>query len=261
MVMVGHTELGELGEPMYRWIGPVLAKVADKPFDESFHKLWTDWLKMFTGDFAAVSWMDGGATAMQEIVGVTDGAAAQKTIQSLLTGITTPRKVSFMGIDMTFSGGTGTAQHGSASIDTVSVQIDTANMPPMQQEMMKRMYPDGMKMAYAGWGKWLGITFGPKSVDQIGVLIDNGGGGGKAAALSPFVQAAVDASSKRKESMVMVMNLAAMLAPFAQLPPAQSGMVWTLGFADGRAAFRMDLPAAHVGEMMAAFKSGGQLPR
>ena len=258
MVMLGHTELGELSEPMYRWIGPILAQIADKPFDESFHKLWQDWLKLFTGDFAAVSWMDGGATAMNEIIGVTDGKAAQKAVQEFLGGLKSPRKVSFMGIDMTFSGGFGTAQHGDASIDAVGVAIDTANMPEMQKDMMKRLYPDGMKMAYAGWGKTFGIAIGPKSSDQINALIDSTG---KPTTLSPFAQAAVDASAKRKESMVMVMNLAAMMAPFAAGPPAQSGMTWTLGFADGRAALRMDLPAAHIGEIMAAFKNAGQPPR
>jgi len=258
MVMIGHTELGELSEPMYRWIGPVLAQIADKPFDDSFHKLWQDWLKLFTGDFAAVSWMEGGATAMNEVIGVTDGKAAQKTVQDLLAGLKSPKKVSFMGIDMTFTGGFGAAQHGDASIDTVGVTFDTANMQEMQKEMMKRMYPDGMKMAYAGWGKTFGIAMGPKSADQLNALIDSSG---KPPTLSPFVQAAVDASAKRKESMVMVMNLAAMMAPLAQLPPAQSGMTWTLGFSDGRAALRMDLPAAHIGEMMAAFKNAGQPPR
>src|SRR5262249_47636758 len=128
----------------------------------------------------------------------------------------------------------------------------------MQQEMMKRMYPDGMKMAYAGWAKTFGIAIGPKSADQLNALIDSAG---KAPALSPFVQAAVDASVKRKESMVMVMNLAAMMAPLAQGPPARSAMTWTLGVADGRAALRMDLPAAHIGEMMAAFRNAGQPPR
>lgn len=258
MVMIGHTELGELSEPMYRWIGPILAQVADKPFDDAFHKLWQDWLKLFTGDFAAISWLDGGATAMNEIIGVTDGKAAQKAVQEFLGGLKTPKKVSFMGIDMTFSGGFGTAQHGDASIDTVGVAIDTTSMPALQQDMMKRMYPDGMKMAYAGWAKTFGITIGPKSADQIKALVDSAG---KPTTLSPFAQAAVDASAKRKESMVMVMNLAAMMAPFAAAPPAQSGMTWTLGFADGRAALRMDLPAAHIGEMMGAVKNAGQPPR
>src|SRR5262249_41454760 len=158
MVMIGHTELGELSEPLYRWSGPVLAQTADKPFDDSFHKFWQDWLKLFTGDFAAVSWMEGGATAMNEVIGVTDGKAVQKTVQDLLAGLKSPKKVSFMGIDMTFTGGFGAAQHGDASIDTVGVTFDTANMQEMQKEMMKRMYPDGMKMAYAGWGKTFGLA-------------------------------------------------------------------------------------------------------
>jgi len=258
MVMIGHTELGELSEPMYRWLGPILAQIADKPFDESFHKLWQDWLKLFTGDFAAITWLEGGATAMNEIISVTDGKAAQKMVQEFLAGLKSPKKVSFMGIDMTFTGGFGAAQHGDASIDTVAVAIDTTNMPALQQEMMKRMYPDGMKMAYAGWGKTFGIAIGPKSADQMNALIDNAG---KPPALSPFVQAAVDGSVKRKESMVMVMNLAAMMAPLSQGPPAQSGMIWTLGFSDGRAALRMDLPAAHIGEMMGAFRNAAQPPR
>src|SRR5262249_54828487 len=145
----------------------------------------------------------------------------------------------------------------STSIDTVAVSIDTANMPGMQAEMMKKMYPDGMKMAFAGWGKSVGISMGPKAVDQMGGLIDAKEG----KPLSPFAQAAIDASAKRKDRMVMVMNRAAMMNPMAQLPAAQSGMVCTIGFTNGRAGMRMNLPAAHIGEMMAAFKTVGQPPR
>ena len=257
MVMVGHAEVGELGEPMYQLIGPFLAEVAARPFDDAFHKVWIDWLAHFTGDFAAVSGLEPtGGTAMSEIIGVDDGPAAQKAVLALFGKAGEERKATFMGIGMTFTATPGAAKHGAASIDTFTMKFDTQSMPEMQRTMMDRMYPGGMSMAMAGSGKTLAVTLGSKAVERIGQLVDGGGKG----AVSPYAQQVLDAAGKRKDSCVAVMNMAALMNPLAPATPAQSGLAMTFGFADKNAHLRLSLPAKHIAEITGAIKNSGQAP-
>src|SRR5262249_14092472 len=150
-----------------------------------------------------------------------------------------------MGIDMTFIGARGVEQHGGASIDTFAVTIDTSKMPDLQRQMMESMYPGGMKMALAGYGKRLGFAFGKDSVERVGRLVDGAAKG----SLSPYVQSVIDAAAKRKESSVFVMNMAAFLNPAAGGAAGQSGLAMTFGVADKSPRMRMSLPAKHIGEI------------
>jgi hypothetical protein len=254
MVMAGHAVLGDLGEPMYKLIGPFLADVAGRPFDDSFHKAWTEWMARFTGDFAAVSGLEpSGGTAMSEIIGVDDGPAAQKAVLGLFGTPGAARKASIMGIGLTFTATPAAAQHGTASIDTFTMKFDTQSMPELQRTMMDRMYPNGINMAMAGYGKTLAVTMGSQAIDRVNQLID---GAGKAP-LSPYVRSVVDAAQKRNDSCVLVMNLAAFMNPLAPAA-ARSGLAMSFGFADKNAHVRMSMPAQHIAEVTGAIKSSPQ---
>jgi hypothetical protein len=254
MVMVGHFELGDLREEVYKLGGPFLAEIVNRPFDEALHKGWNEWFDHFNGDFAAVAGLEpGGGTAMTEIIGVDDGPAAQKALMAFFGTPGGTRKTQVMGIGMSFTLTPAAAQHGSASIDTFNTKFDLSSMPQMQRDMMDRMYPNGMNMAITGFGKTLGVTLGTQAVDRMGQLIDLGlrGSNGKGV-LSPYVKTVLDDSQKRKESSVFVMNMAAFMNPFAPPSPAQSGLAMSFGFADGSGHVRMSLPAKHIGEITAA---------
>jgi hypothetical protein len=256
MIMVGHMELRELGEPVYAIVAPLLASVTGRPADEALHKDWAAWLAHFTGDMAAVNWSEpGGGMDMVELVGVDDGEAAQTATETFLGSALTAgaRKVSFMNFDMEMSSAVKPKSASGLTVHTFGIKWDLSKLMPLQAEMMKKMYPDGMKMAFAGFGKTFGVTLGPKSEEMLAALADATTARGH---LPAFAQSTLDAAAKRGESFVMIMNLAALMNPFgaANAPAAQSGMVWSMGFSDGRARLRMALPAAHITEIMAAMQ-------
>jgi hypothetical protein len=250
MVMAGHYRLGPARALVMRMVAGMTEQLAGAPLDEAQRKKWDALFDQFDGDMAArMGYAAGGALQMGELFTVTDGARTIALLKELFPVPAAGRKVSLLGMALTFSAlADGPAHDGVATVELV-VTPDYATLGPAG-DAVRRAYGDALHVDFAGFDQTLAVALGSGGAERLAQMIDAArkGGGGP---IEAGVRAAIGAAAARKAALVMVMDLAAAIAATvgASPPPSASGLAIELAFPDGSARMRFILPAAHVKEL------------
>jgi hypothetical protein len=262
MVMAGHTELGPFREPLIDWALGAFKSLTGVAATDVKPKLLAIFDQM-DGSFAALSYLrEGGQMAMVEIVGAKDGAKAAAASNELIGAIFTSPTITIdmLGARMSFTLRKDLPPVAGVPVTGYRMSVDISKMEPTQAEIFKRSYGDGIDLIMGGVDKTVLLVMAVDAGALMGTLVPAVKSGTGAYTPSPAVKAAVDEAKKRKESVFMFMDMAAMmrqgLPSAGPIQPSQSGMSVTMGFADGAAHMRIGLPVAHVREIMGGFMGG-----
>lgn len=259
MVMVGRFDAGPLRAPMIALVEKFLAGQTGKPLDPAWRAGLEKYLDLFTGEMAAVMVTpEDGRLRMVELFTVTDAAATMTATRDFLAPFaTTPLTVELMGMKYTLSAKVDDSAVPGVPGSSFTMTFDFGAMDPNQADLVKRMYGDGFTVYVSVWDDVLGVTFGPDGPAAMATLVEASRGGASALRPRPALVSALERSRGRKESLLMFMNLIALMrASFpaaAALPPAESGFSMGIGFAGGAAHLRFGVPAAHVIELTRLF--------
>ena len=254
MLMVGNYELGPLRGVLYDMMGPMVATWAGVPADDAFRKRWDELLGHFAGPIA-VSMTQGAdlTSSMQQLLDVDDGPKTMAAVKALFPW-NRPSTIDMFGImKMQMTPRQAAATHDGVAIDEMAIRFDLSSMPAPEQQMMRMMYGEEMKVLVAGFDKHLAMTMGPRALEDMQRTIDMVRRG-PAVALPSGGKVAFDAGAGRKSSYVIFMNMAsAMAAATGRTVQTETGVAMELLFPEGRAALRFGMPAAHVRAIMGSF--------
>jgi hypothetical protein len=248
MVMAGRLALG----PYRKAALAMFTKMMNVGEDQLFERVFTQLADLATGDFAAGFSVTPGGVTMIEVIPVSDASAAEKAIREVVVATATGTPVSSMGIRLTHTGHPDLARHGGAVIHGVTTTVDLDSAPPLQRDLLARMYGDG--------GQKMHLAFPPGAlIASIGELtlceqaIDARTGQAARLRLAPSLASFVQAARARRDSILFVMDLVALLRTFraatlpGAAPPAAGlaapGVALSLGFADRSAHLHITLLA------------------
>lgn len=257
MLMAGRLVLG----PYRKGALAMFSRMMNVGDGEVFTRLFTTLADLATGDVAAAFAVTPGGVTMVELIPVSDAAAAEKAVREVALATAGGTQVDAMGIRLTHTGRADLARHGGSVIHGVTTTVDLASVPPMQRDLLARMYGDG--------GQKMHLAFPPGAlVASIGDLalcqqaIDARAGTAPRLRLTPHLTAAFQAARARRDSILFVMDLAALFASFrasispgtpgapgAPPPPPAApapGLAMSLGFADRAAHLHITLAAETV---------------
>jgi hypothetical protein len=117
----------------------------------------------------------------------------------------------------------------------------------------------GPEVRVAWWDDVAGLVMGTDSRGQIERLIDASRGKGARTPLPPSFAAAVDQARARGDSLVLVVDAVALLTG----TPGEEGVIFALGFKDGKLVGRLELTARQVASVKALRRmaaDGQQVP-
>ncbi len=248
MFMAGRLALG----PYRKAALAMFSKMMNVGEDQLFERVFTRLADLATGDFAAGFAVTPGGVTMIEVIPVSDAGAAEKAVREVAVATAAGTPVSSMGIRLTHTGHPDLARHGGAVIHGVTTTVDLDSAPPLQRDLLARMYGDG--------GQKMHLAFPPgaliASIGEIALCeqaIDARTGQAARLRLAPSLASFVQAARARRDSVLFVMDLVALLGTFraattpGAAPPAAQlaapGISLSLGFADRSAHLHITLLA------------------
>jgi hypothetical protein len=243
MLFAGHFETGPYHEGLIDMMSAIYGSATGSDLRTAMAAVF----KAATGDVAlAMTMTPGTRMAMTQLFGVTDTAAADKAIVHLLDLFKTGRTITMMNMTSTIKSNSKTTVHDGVTLRSYDTTYDMSKMPPMQRQAMDSMFPaGGISARIAAFDKVGIVTSTSDSAVDANRAIDAARGKGTRFAPSRGTADLLAASRDRKESLVIIMDIAGLMAGFTGRPAAGAEpVVASLGFADRNAHFRIALPAS-----------------
>lgn len=232
MVIAGKLDGGPYRQALLEMWAMVYGQgVADKDLVRALDAI----LKASTGD-VAMTWSLGGGKPMQfaQVFGITDQGAVDRSVAKVLAWFKTPRTFESSNSSTTIQTNPTLMEHDGVKFGTLDMTFDYSKATEPVRKQMATMMPTSTLERVGTLDKYGIVTMN----SDPGPVVDQLRGKGPAAAPDPALTAILDASRARKESLVMTMDLLAMMgrsgAPF----------LITSGFADGSVHLRLAMPAA-----------------
>ena len=209
--------------------------IADKQVSRALDAI----LRATTGDIA-MTWQFGAGKPMEfvQAFGVTDPRGVDRAFAKLGSLFRTPRTFESSNIATTIQSNPTPLEHDGVKLGTFDVTFDVGKATePVRNKMKQMLQPNSTE--HVGIVDKLGIV--TMNADPS-ALIDALRGKGKTFSPDPTMAAMLDASRARQESVVMAMDLAALLGR----PGAPQPLLLSFGFAGGAVHLRITVPTATV---------------
>jgi hypothetical protein len=255
LVMGGHVESGPYRNGMLDVMKAVYAPGVGNTKDliDAVAAL----MSSSTGDIAmAMQLAPNAGMTMTQLFGIADRPQADKAVDNLLAIFRTGRTFDMLGIGTTMK----TAQGAKPHDGTVDLTYDFSKAPAPTRAAMQTMIPNGVTSTRIVTFDQLGlIAMAHDSASAATRAIDAARGKTPHVTAAPIAKM-ISASRARKESVVMVFDLAGLLG---KLSAAPAPLMMSLGFADHNAHIRIAAPAATIRTMTgkpSATTSTGALP-
>lgn len=205
--------------------------------------------KATTGEVAMTMAMaPGTGLAMTQLFGVADLPAADRSIVRALDLFKAGRTMTIAGISTTTRSHPATTVHDGVTLRRYDTTHDVSRAPAAQRSAMEAMVKGMAASARIATFDSLGlITVAPDSAAEAHRAIDAARGKAPRLIAAPATADLVVGSRSRKDSMVIVLDLGALVS--AMTGGAGAGVqpiVMSIGFADRNAHFRVAAPAASV---------------
>jgi hypothetical protein len=233
MVMSGRMALGPARKPFIAFGEAVVAAMWSNAINEETRGMIDPWLDLFTGRFAAGVTSIGVTPEMVQLVESTDGAKAADYSRRFMTSLTASgATMEVMGLKQTFTFTPEAFAHDGVSV--MAQKVETA-MPapadPAADPAAPAVAAPVMSTSYfAGIDDFLGLATG--SEQAMRQLIDAVRNKGPRLAPAGALAQALAATKARKDSVVMFMNMGALVGA-AETGGLQS-MVMSVGFDEAR---------------------------
>jgi hypothetical protein len=234
MLMAGRIDSGPYRQGMLDiWSSLYGQGIADKDLTRTLDAI----IKATTGDIA-MTWQLGGGKPMEftQVFGITDPRGVDQAFAKLLSLFKTPRTFESSNIATTIQTNPAPLEHDGVTLGAFDLTFDFGKATEPVRERMKKMLPPS-SVERVGTVDKLGIV--TMNADAA-VLIDTLRGKGKAFTPDPAMAAILDGSRARKESLVLAMDLAALVGKAAAPQP----LVLSFGFADRALHLRVTVPTA-----------------
>lgn len=190
-------------------------------------------MKATTGEFAMAMHADQGAMALDSVYGLKQLGAVDAMLARMLAALIEPQSYTIGPVTTTMQAVAGSTAHGDVTIR--AYDTTTTGGPP------NPMMPPKTRTQVAAFDSLLLMAANSDATHAIDAAR------GKRATYQPTTaqRAMFERSRRRKDSMALVMDLAAFsgLGMPLKLPPG-SNLVFTIGFADGAAHFNIGLPTS-----------------
>lgn len=201
-----------------------------------------------TGDVAATGSVADGAMTMVQLFSVTDGVELDRLLREQLATMAKGLVVDSMGMKMTMTGVPEITRHGGVAVRGTRTTIDLATVPEMNRAMIESMYGDGLMNRAAVVDKRAVVTIGGEQ-ERIVAAIDALQGKARGYTPGPEVTGLLEESRRRRESLLMAVDLAAfrsMMQPGAPAHAPSGRMVIGLGVSGAAIHMRVGMSAKAV---------------
>jgi hypothetical protein len=206
--------------------------------------------KATTGEVAMAMSMPmspGAGLAMTQLFGLADPAAADKAIVRALDLFKAGRTMSIAGISTTTKSHPATTVHDGVTLRRYDTTHDVSKAPAAQRAAMEAMVKGMAASARIATFDSLGlIAVAPDSAAEAHRMIDAARGKGSRFIATPATADLIAGSRSRKDSMVIVLDLGALVSAMTGGKVGVQPVVMSIGFADRNAHFRVAAPAASV---------------
>jgi hypothetical protein len=252
IVVAGHLVLGPYRDALF---AAMTRMMNFGEAEATMMRTFTAIAEVATGEFAAGMKMGPGEIAMVQIISITDAAVADRAVKEMATATAGGLKIESMGMRLTQTGKPDASSHDGIPIHDMTTTVDLDSVPAEQRETIASMYgPEGQTIHAAATAGALIVSTG--SVENTGSAIDAFRDKAARVRLSPSISGFLDAARGRKDSMVFIMDLAALAAGVSAMaggatpPPAgEAPLAMAFGFADKNAHLRFSLPSSSLARL------------
>jgi hypothetical protein len=234
LIMAGRMALGPARKPFVAFGEAVIAAIWSNAITEETRGMIDAWLDLFTGRFAAEVTAIGVTPEMLQLVESTDGAKAADFSRQFMTSLTAKgATMEVMGMKQTVTFTPEAFAHDGVNV--MAQKVETAMPAPAADPAADPAAPVAAAPVtstsyFAGVDDFLGLATG--SEQGMRQLIDAVRNKGPRLAPAGALAQAMAATKARKDSVVMYMNLGALLGG-AEAGGPQS-IVMSLGFDEAR---------------------------
>ena len=242
-LFAGHFETGPYHDGMIEMVSSIYGSTTGADLRAAMSAIF----KATTGDIVfAMTLVPGTRMALTQLFGLADTAAADKAILRLLDLFKSGRTITTMNMTSTITSNAKTTTHDGVTLRSYDTTYDLSKMPAMQRQAMESMFPaGGVSARIATFDKVGLVTSTTDSAVDANRAIDAARGKGSRFTPSKATAELLAASRDRKESLVIIMDIAGFMAGITGRSAAGADpIVASLGFADRKAHFRIALPVS-----------------
>ena len=247
MLMAGHVVGGPYREPLVKAMLPLLARTLGRTVAPDEQALFVSMLDAFEGEFALTS-TPGAPATMAALYQVSDPSALAPMLDRLyaMFGVALTTEIGGLGMRMQMV--TDRTPIDGVRFRRQTVTYDYRKLPRAEADRQRALLGDRQETRAAAWDDVMGMVTGRDTLAPARQLVALSRGKAKAPSLPPAMSQLVDDARAHRDSLLMIMDLAAVMAQQQGKPaPAAPGVLGFLtGFADGRAHLRVVVPAATI---------------
>jgi hypothetical protein len=208
--------------------------------------------RLMTGEMAATArTVPGGGFAFTQLFGVSDAAAADRAMGAILSLYKDGQSFEAMGMTTTIKVNPGTVPHDGVALRSYESSVDFSKVRPADKAIAEAMTAKTSRVHVGVFDRLGLIAFGPDSLAEATRAIDAARGKIPRFTAPPSVGQLLASSRARKDSIVLMMDLGAIMSSMAaaagkpaQPPAAIQPLVISFGGADRAAHLRVAVPAS-----------------
>lgn len=203
----------------------------------------------------------GSGLQMTQIYASTDGKAADAGLLNMLAPFKTARTTTMGQVGMTMKANPTAETYGGVALRSYDTTYDLKRLDPAQRTAMATMIPaSGTQRAYvAAFDGLVSIVVAPDGLVQAKRVIDAARNKGDRFQPAPAIAGLLAAARARKDSLVMAMDMAKLMASIQPMLAGYSApFAFVLGTADQRAHMRLSVPVDSVRALVTGVTGGAQ---
>ena len=236
LLLAGRMTAGPAREPFMKMGRQIMKSFFGETGGEDMSAIIDPWMRLFEGDFAAWAPVpDDGGMQMIQLLTVSDSAKAAAYARQFGQVVGAQADgIEVMGMKQTISFQPEAFVHDGVSVAVQRTVTDLGNIDPQQRAAAEAMGTAEMTSYVAGFDTYMGLAMGTS--DRMRALIDAARGKGPGFEPQGDMARALDVTRAREDSLVMLMDLAAMYGSMGTVPEdAPRVIAMTVGFTQGNA--------------------------
>jgi hypothetical protein len=244
--VAGRFASGPYQAAVMKAMQPLLAKSLGGTLDDKQRAALAGIWNAVEGELAFAGAL-GSPMAMIGLYAVADPKAVAAHMDTIASAFSAGMQTEVAGVVMRTKGGRDKTPIDGVTFRRSTTTFDYSKLSKADAAAKRAVQGDQMEARWAVWDDVVGYVTGGDALTSARRLVAVSRGKAKSAPPPPLVAAMLDEARARRDSLIMIMDVAAVAAQAAGKAPSSAGPVAIgIGFADTRAHLTLTLPSASV---------------